>query len=303
MNHIRYIQHEQIDMQKWDSCIKDADNSLVYGYSWWLDAMSPGWHALVLNDYEAVMPLTWRRKYGICYLYQPFCTATLGIFYMKHSTACVEDFFKSIPPIYKYWDIDLNEKNRFDNSLPGFERVNQILNLRNGYDAVRKNYSRLAGRMINKARGLQTNVIRDVPVEIIVDLFQKEYRQQIKVSEKAYSGLTKCCEVAKGKGLLKSYMAKSATGTSLAFYIVLQDDHFGYSLLGGSTPEGKNRGAFYMITDQAIQDLSTGKRIFRFEGSDQQGIAFFNRQFGAMPVSYRHVKYNRLSFPLSLLKK
>ena len=34
------------------------------------------WDALVLDDYAAVMPLTWRRKYGTRYLYQPaFTTA------------------------------------------------------------------------------------------------------------------------------------------------------------------------------------------------------------------------------------
>ena len=64
MNHIRYIQHEEIDKAKWDSCIANAGNSLIYGYTWWLDNISPGWHALVLNDYDAVMPLTWRKKYG-----------------------------------------------------------------------------------------------------------------------------------------------------------------------------------------------------------------------------------------------
>ncbi len=42
--------------------------------------MAKQWDALVWNDYEAVMPLTWNRKYGIAYLYQPFLTAQLGVF-------------------------------------------------------------------------------------------------------------------------------------------------------------------------------------------------------------------------------
>ena len=303
MNHIRYIQHEHIDMQKWDSCIKEADNSLIYGYSWWLDAMSPGWHAIVLNDYEAVMPLTWRKKYGICYLYQPFCTAALGVFYKKHISPCVEDFFKAIPRAYKYWDIDINENNNIDNSLICFERTNQMLDLRDGYDAVRKNYSYLARRKLNKADKSNITIERDVQESVIIDLFKKEYNRKIKASGYDYAAIAKCCAIARGKGWVKSYIAKSMDDTIIAFYIALQDDRFGYLLLGGSTAQGKERGAFYLLTDAAIHDQCNHKRIFRFEGSDHKGIAFFNRQFGAIPVSYTHIKYNRLPFPLNFLKK
>ncbi|MBS1749157.1 MAG: hypothetical protein JST63_04590 [Bacteroidetes bacterium] len=302
MNHISYIEHEQIDVQKWDNCIEEAGNSLIYGYSWWLDSMSPGWHGLVLNDYEAVMPLTWRKKYGICYLYQPFCTAALGVFFKKHINPCIEDFFKAIPTVYKYWDIDINEKNEIVNGVQYFKRTNQLIDLRDGYKEICKNYSRLAGRMINKARGLHIDIVRDEPAGIIVSLFQKEYRRKIKVSDYEYIILAKCCEMAKDKGMLKSYIAKSATGIILAFYIVLYDDHFGYSLLGGSTPEGKDMGAFYLLTDAAIHDQCNNNKIFRFEGSDQEGIAFFNRQFGAVPVSYLHIKHNRLPSLLKFLK-
>lgn len=303
MNHIRYIQHEHIDMHKWDSCIKEADNRLIYGYSWWLDNMSPGWHALVLNDYEAVMPLTWRKKYGIRYLYQPFCTAALGIFCKKNIKPAVEDFFKAIPRVYRYWDIDINEKNAPGNNLIFSERTNQMLVLGPGYDAIKKNYSRLARRMLNKAETEHVKVVCGVPAGIIINIFKKEYRHTIKASDNEYTAIAKCCEIALNKGFLKSYIANSKDGTTIAFYIVLQDDRFAYSLLGGSTQEGKDKGAFYLLTDAAIRDQCGGEKIFRFEGSDKEGIAFFNRQFDAKPVSYMHVRHNRLPFPLNILKK
>ena len=69
---VHYITYQQIDKSKWDNCIDTAANGLVYGYSFYLDAMAKHWDALVLDDYEAVMPLTWNKKYGITYLYQPF---------------------------------------------------------------------------------------------------------------------------------------------------------------------------------------------------------------------------------------
>ena len=54
--------------------------------------MAKQWDALVLNDYEAVMPLTWNKKYGIAYLYQPFLTAQLGVFGKNISGELLEAF-------------------------------------------------------------------------------------------------------------------------------------------------------------------------------------------------------------------
>ena len=99
---INYLTYQQIDKVKWDACIKEASNGLIYGYSFYLDTMSKNWDALVLNDYEAVMPLTWNKKYGICYLYQPPFTASLGIFGQSLSAALVNRFLAAIPKKFAY---------------------------------------------------------------------------------------------------------------------------------------------------------------------------------------------------------
>ena len=65
---IRYLTRREIDTTKWDHCIDTAGNGLIYAYSFYLDHMARNWDALVLNDYEAVMPLTWNSKFGIRYL-------------------------------------------------------------------------------------------------------------------------------------------------------------------------------------------------------------------------------------------
>ena len=46
---IQYLTHEQIDKTKWDNCIHTADNGLIYAYSFYLDAMSKQWDALVFH--------------------------------------------------------------------------------------------------------------------------------------------------------------------------------------------------------------------------------------------------------------
>src|SRR5580765_931871 len=56
---IRFLSRKEIAPEKWDQCISGAKNSLIYARSFYLDRMAKNWSALVLNDYEAVMPLTW----------------------------------------------------------------------------------------------------------------------------------------------------------------------------------------------------------------------------------------------------
>ena len=77
---VQYLSYQQIDKQKWDACIDDTQNGLVYAYTFYLDGMAKHWDALVLDDYEAVMPLPWNKKFGIGYLYTPPFIQQLGIF-------------------------------------------------------------------------------------------------------------------------------------------------------------------------------------------------------------------------------
>ena len=79
MDDIRYLKHSEINKEMWDACVINSTNGLIYARSWYLDAMSPNWEALVHKDYIAVMPLTASRKWGVSYLSQPAFSQQLGI--------------------------------------------------------------------------------------------------------------------------------------------------------------------------------------------------------------------------------
>ena len=54
---IQYISREKLNVKKYNDCIKSALNSRVCAFSWYLDIVAGNWDVLILNDYEAVMPL------------------------------------------------------------------------------------------------------------------------------------------------------------------------------------------------------------------------------------------------------
>src|SRR6187431_3242733 len=128
---IQFLNHSSIDKTKWDLCIEQSVNSFVYGYSWYLDVLAPNWNALVLNDYEAVMPLTGNRKLFIHYLFQPFFTQQLGVF--SRSTLTQKQlgaFIGAVPDKYRFVDINLNDQNEItEGPFKIRKRKNYVLDL------------------------------------------------------------------------------------------------------------------------------------------------------------------------------
>ncbi|MBV4356909.1 GNAT family N-acetyltransferase [Pinibacter aurantiacus] len=303
---ISYIQRREIDIEKWNACVEVAPNGLIYARSWWLDEMADNWDALVVGDYDVVMPLTWKSKYGIKYLYQPYFTASLGPFYKPGNKIALKDFIKAIPAAFKFVDIDINEFASKDNVTdPGIStvsRTNYLIPCTNEYDG-NKSYNRLAKRKINVALSSDIIFSNEVSIDSIISKYKENYQDVHRsISDADYKRLAAVCNFALDKKNISTYGAFHG-GELIAFYLVLHDQRYAYSLLGGSNAAGKEMGAFYFLTHRAIEDAKLRKNTFRFEGSDIEGIAFFNKQFGSVPVSYLHIKINRLPWPLSLMKQ
>jgi hypothetical protein len=302
-NTIQYLTRREIDTAKWNQCINEAPNGLIYAQTCYLDVMCTNWHALVMNDYEAVMPLPWRKKWGFYYLYQPYFIPALGVFGNDSHTSATELFLNRIPKRFRYWEIDLNEKSAIKKSidLTIKNRTNLFLPLNQSYEAIFKNYKRLAKRKLHIARENGLIVHTDVNAKVIIQCYEKNYEEKKRlIPHEMYTHLFQAITLLSPKNY-KTYLVKK-NEVIVAFYLILSDEKYLYSLLGGSTGEGKKLGAFYLATDAAIKDFAGTGKIFRFEGSDIEGIAFFNRQFGSAPVNYLHIKKNQLPWPFYYFK-
>ena len=75
---IRIISRNDISEVKWDSLVQKSDNS-IFMSRWYLDAVMPEWKALVLNEYEACMPVLISKKYGLKYCLQPLFIRELSV--------------------------------------------------------------------------------------------------------------------------------------------------------------------------------------------------------------------------------
>jgi len=303
---IHYLRNHEVDRARWDACIDNADNGLIYGYSFYLDTMCDHWDALILDDYAAVMPLPWRRKYAIYYLYQPYYIATLGVFGNKLSEDVLAQFLDAIPSKFRYWDLDLNEGNRINehfhlSNVDWRKRTNTFLKL-DTYQTIYSKYSRLAKRKLIKAKQEGIQVTRNIPASDVIDHYINEYEKKNRIIPDAvYLNLKNLLQHC-NKEYYQTYLATAPQCEIAGFYLIYIDRKFVYSILGGSTIQGKSKGAFYLLTDAAIQDFAGTQKIFRFEGSDIPGISFFNSQFGSYATTYLHIKRNLLPYPIRWLK-
>ena len=307
---LSYLPQQDIDKVKWDRCIDAASNGLIYAYSFYLDSMSRNWDALVLLDesnpegeYEVVMPLTWNKKFGIYYLYQPFFTASLGIFGNNISAEIVKAFLHNVPQKFKYWDFYLNKENVF--AVPGYdiyERKNYVLSLANNYHVLSARYAKSHVRNIKQAKQAGNEVKTDIPLEHIIDLAKEQTKNFSPIADQDYENFSKLFSILKEKKQAITYGIYSSQQQLVASCVWLFSKDRAYYILVGNHPNGRTSGASHLLIDSFIQDHAEEKLILDFEGSDVKNLAWFYSSFGATEEKYAGIKLNRLP-PIARLFK
>jgi len=303
---IRYLNHREIDKIKWDNRITHSANGLIYAFSFYLDNMTDEWDALVLNDYEAIMPLTWKKKYSIRYLYQPFLTAQLGIFGNNLSARILELFIKQIPPDFKYWDFYLNHQNVFPVSGSGINlylRSNYVLDLSKSYEVLYTGYRENIKRNIKKSTQLGCRAREGFEAEKVIDLAMQQMRVRNRETDQNISRFRKLYKLLEAKAMATTYGIFSAQDELLASAIFFYSHNRAYYILVGNHPNGKTMGASHALIDAFIKDHAGQKMLLDFEGSDIRNLAFFYSSFGALEEKYAAIRLNRLPFYLKWLKK
>ncbi|MDG1477578.1 MAG: hypothetical protein P8Q14_10565 [Vicingaceae bacterium] len=286
---IKYLTYQNIDQEKWDNCVSNSLNHLIYGESWYLDIVSPDkWNALVLNDYEAVMPLPLKSKMGLTYVQQPIWTQQLGVFSKLEITPdLLDSFLKAIPKKMAMISLNINEHNFIENTNLS-AKTNLILDLNNSYEELKSNFSSNTKRNINKAA--KANLIVDLKskdVNAFIDFFKANIQNPI--SETHYNTLQNLVEysVNNDKGFIA--LVKQNDEIIAASFILKSDKRLIYRT-GTSNTKGKEEKAMFLLVNGIIQQYANCNYVLDFEGSEIEGVARFYNGFGAQNVPYYYYK-------------
>lgn len=295
---IQYISYKEIDKQKWDACIDRSQNSLIYARSFYLDNMADNWDGLIFNDYEAVMPLTWKRKLGIKYLYQPAFIQQGGVFsksaITEHMTLM---FLQKAMEHFKFAEITLNHANPLliNVHIKTVLRTNFILDLNRPYTSIYNDYEDGFTKSLRRIKKFNLEYNETTDYEDIIRLYQHLYQDRLPYfSKKDFSRFEKICGILSGENNLICRVAYNENKTIHATVALIKDGNRLYNMISCITPEGKKLEANYFLYDKLIEELAGRAMILDLEGSDVKGIADFYKKLHPVDQPYPFIRFNNL---------
>lgn len=294
---IKYLKNNEIDKVKWDETIKKSPANVIYAYSWYLDKITPDWDALIENDYETVMPLPIKKKYGLYYILQPFLAQQLGIFSTKKITSeKITEFLKNIPKKVILICINLNTtNNKIPKSFNVKWKTNLLLSLNKPYEELFNCYNRLRKRSLNIAIREGLEITENVSIKTFLNFIENNLPEnvrlsynQLKISEELFKYLYE-----KNKLILTACKYKEELVGALAG--IIDDKKITLSLFA-SNKIGKEKNAPTLLIDYFIKKFSNQNIILDFAGSSVENIKFFFKTFNPVEVKYPVLFISKIPF-------
>ena len=280
---IKYIKRKDIDVEKYDDCIENSLQSRVYAFSWYLDIVADNWGVLVLDDYQAVMPLPWRKKYGIKYVTQPPFCQQLGIFSLKETRKEVQlQFIFAIPICFFKVNYQLNANNNLN--IKGITyRDNYTLMLDNDFYMLLANCKKNRKRDYNKALKNKLKFNENLDEKLFFEFLDKTsvtYKiteKEIQVIRKIYSNIDLTKRVQIGvtyEDKLVSVLLGIKMNNKIV-YLFPVNNHL-----------SKKIGSATFLILELIKKYENTNIKLDFEGSMIKNVSNFYQSFGAEKETY-----------------
>ncbi|PTX22242.1 acetyltransferase (GNAT) family protein [Pontibacter mucosus] len=311
---VHLLQHNQINKAAWDACVEASSQRQVYALSWYLDVVSPGWHAVVEQEggvYTCIMPLPVRRKYGILYLQQPLFCQQLGIYARQElRPAQAEAFLALVQQHFKYTSgyafCTGNSASLQSVKQEELQRVYTLyLDLNKPYEQLWKGYNRDRKYNLNKARREKLRITHSHDIEPLIGLFRQNIAHKVYggVDEAAYDTLRQLYTSCVEKGIAELLYTLSEDGSTTAGALFLYYGGYITYIFNAADSSGRKSNGRTLLLDDLIQRNANTPQILDFESPMIESIAGFYQSFGPVPVPFYTLKYNHLPLPLRLLKQ
>lgn len=291
---IQYVDHHQIDPTKWDSAILRSPHPLAYGLFEYLNAVCESqWDALIYNDYEAVFPLPFKKKFGIKYLVQPVFCQQLGAF-GSNVNVSTHHFLSAIPTRFLRVRLQLN---------PYFDQTNEIESIQTkpaGIIASSRKLTTKTNMTIQLSQPLDYNKdckknlhrLAELPIEYkinaisireAIDTYRKAWgKQNPEIEDEHYQLFANAC-TEKLSFTVTAHHQKEGDLLGAAIFLITPENtkrslHY---VCAGPTEAGKSIGVMHGIIDFILNRYKGENMLFDFEGSSIASVASFYKKFGA----------------------
>jgi effector-binding domain-containing protein len=267
---------------------------LAYGLFEYLNAVCESqWDALIYNDYEAVFPLPFKKKFGIKYLVQPVFCQQLGAF-GSNINVSTNDFLSAIPKRFLRVRLQLN---------PYFDQTNEIESIQTkpaGIIASSRKLTTKTNMTIQLSQPLDYNKdckknlhrLAELPIEYkinaisireAIDTYRKAWgKQNPEIEDEHYQLFANAC-TDKLSFTVTAHHQKEGDLLGAAIFLITPENtkrslHY---VCAGPTEAGKSIGVMHGVIDFILNRYQGENMLFDFEGSSIASVASLYKKFGA----------------------
>ena len=287
---IQFVEHPKLNKEKWNYCIKDSFFPTFFADFDFLSIANPDFCALILNDYEAVMPLPVRKKMFLHYIYHPHFVSILGIFSKTPPTKeLIAHFLQAIPK--RYVRVDLFFNTLFDHPKASV-LYSYHLSLQKKYEELYAHFSDNCRRNIKSSEKYALKYVESAEISEIIALFKNNRGKNTKVpfEEKDYAILEKLAHLAQKNNHLEVVSVLDGEDEILAGALLFKDKHKTWFWFSGRDEKCAEKKAMFFLLNEYFKKHAETDTIFDFHGSMNPNIARFNAGFGAEKYGFSFLK-------------
>lgn len=297
--HIHYLQRNEINKEAWNDCVAAAANGLIYAHTFYLDALCTQWDAFVWGNYRAIMPLPWRKKWGIKYVYPPAFIQQLGWFGNDFPKELISEMKPLLRKNFSFGEYFFNYTQQ-----AGIPKDNYLLDLHKPYEKIAAAYKTDLRKNLKRAGKHILHYRASNNFQKAIDYYQNAYEKRMPhVTRQDYKNLSNLFGQLAASGNLMVREVHNAEDETYAIAACPVYRNRIYFLLSTTTPAGRQYQANHFLVDELIKEFSLQEMVLDFEGSDIESIAHFYKNFGAINQPYFFYRWNYLPWPIKLLKK
>jgi hypothetical protein len=240
------------------------------------------------------MPLTWNKKWGIRYLFQPPFTPQLGIFSeWPLSPQKVNEFMKETRQHFRFAEIFFNHSNAGGNFTS--THCNLVVPLHEGFESVSGRFKSDLVKNLMRARKFNLQYSRTADYKTAIRLFRESYGKAMPhLRAGHYEQFSEACRIAEEQERLLIRQVIGPNEELLAINLFLKDGRRLYNLMSTTLPNGRTLEANHVLMHEVIREFAGLPLVLDMEGSDLPGIARFYRKFGAVDEPYYFLRFNDL---------
>ena len=282
---ITYLQRNEINTQQWDACVgSNINTASLSGMSWYLDSCCKQWDAIIINNYQSVIPLPYRKKFGIRYVYPPFFAPRLGVMGKEITASTWDDVLTCIGKKFKWTDMILPPQTPIHtDNYPCFKNRTYVLDLRHPYDLLCQRYSSNHRRNCKKAMENQLTFVENADIDTIISLFVDNMgkTKEVGYAKKDYNELKNLIAFLQTKDAVEVLGVADKNGKLCAgAFFTHQFGKYNFLFSGREKTNKEDRSMFFLI-DNFINNHANNAYDLNFNGSNNDLIARFYAGFGA----------------------